>query len=79
MKYKIEILEEKIKDALKELGYETESIVINPSNRPELGDYQFNGIMPLAKNYHKNPVEIANELVSKIKDFSEIKDLVLSI
>jgi arginyl-tRNA synthetase len=74
MKYKIEILEEKIKDALKELGYETESIVINPSNRPELGDYQFNGIMPLAKNYHKNPVEIANELVSKIKDFSEIKE-----
>jgi len=74
MKYKIEVLEEKIKSALKELGYETEIVVINPSNRPELGDYQFNGIMPLAKNYHKNPVEIASELVSKIKDFSEIKE-----
>ena len=48
--------------------------IINPSNRPELGDYQFNGIMPLAKIYHKNPVEIANELVSKIKDFPEIKE-----
>ena len=74
MKYKIEVLEEKIKDALKELDYETESVVINPSNRPELGDYQFNGIMPLAKIYHKNPVEIASELVSKIKDFPEIKE-----
>ena len=74
MKYKIEVLEEKIKNALKELGYETEIVIINPSNRPELGDYQFNGIMPLAKIYHKNPVEIANELVSKIKDFPEIKE-----
>ena len=74
MKYKIEVLEEKIKSALKELGYETEIVIINPSNRPELGDYQFNGIMPLAKIYHKNPVEIANELVSKIKDFPEIKE-----
>ena len=74
MKYKIEVLEEKIKSALKELGYETEIVVINPSNRPELGDYQFNGIMPLAKSYHKNPVEIASELVSKIKDLPEIKE-----
>lgn len=75
MKYKIEILEEKIKESLKELGYDTEIVTINPSNRPELGDYQFNGIMPLAKIYHKNPIEIANELVAKLKEFSELKDV----
>lgn len=74
MKYKIETLEEKIKNSLKELGYETENITINPSNRPELGDYQFNGIMPLAKVYHKNPVEIANALVEEIKEYDEIKE-----
>lgn len=75
MKYKIEILEEKIKESLKELGYETENVTINPSNRPELGDYQYNGIMPLAKVYHKNPVEIANELVLKLKELPELKNV----
>jgi len=74
MNYKIEILENKIKDSLKSLGYELDNVTINPSNRPDLGDYQFNGIMPLAKVYHKNPVEIANELVALIKEYEEIKD-----
>lgn len=74
MKYKIEILEEKIKESLEEIGFPTESVTINPSNRPELGDYQFNGIMPLAKKYHKNPVEIASLLVLKLKEYLEIKD-----
>lgn len=75
MKYKIEILEEKIKESLKELGYITENVTINPSNRPELGDYQYNGIMPLAKLYHKNPVEIANILIEKIKNYPELKEV----
>jgi len=74
MNYKIEILESKIKKSLKSLGYAIENVVINPSNRPDLGDYQFNGIMPLAKVYHKNPVEIANELVAKINEYEEIKE-----
>lgn len=73
MKYKIEQVEEKIKKSLNELGYTLEIVTINPSNRPELGDYQFNGIMPLAKKNHENPVEIANKLVEKIKDYHEIK------
>lgn len=74
MKYKIEEIENIIKHSLKEIGYEIESVVINPSNRPDLGDYQFNGIMPLAKIYHQNPVEIANSLVEKLKEYPEIKD-----
>ncbi|MDE5539671.1 MAG: arginine--tRNA ligase, partial [Bacilli bacterium] len=71
MKYKIEILENKIKNSLKELGYVTDTVTLTPSNRPDLGDYQFNGIMPLAKVYHQNPVEIANALVSKLNDYEE--------
>lgn len=74
MKYKIKILEEKIKNSLKELGFDIEDITINPSNRPDLGDYQFNGIMPLAKIYHKNPLEIANLLVEKLQDYPELKE-----
>ncbi len=73
MKYKIEQLELKIKDSLNNLGYNVENVVINPSNRPELGDYQYNGIMPLAKEYHKNPKDIAEELLTKINEYPEIK------
>lgn len=74
MNYKIRDIELKIKDSLNSLGYEIEDATINPSNRPELGDYQFNGIMPMAKIYHKSPIEIANLLIPLIKEYPEIKD-----
>ena len=67
MKYKVEIIEEKIKNSLKELGIETE-VTINPSNRPELGDYQFNGVMPLAKSINENPLNLANNLSKLINE-----------
>lgn len=73
MKYKIEIIEDKIKESLHTLGIDTESVVINPSNRPELGDYQYNGIMPLAKKNNKNPQELAQELTALMKEYPEIK------
>ncbi len=73
MIYKINYLENKIKESLKSLGYETD-VTISPSKMPELGDYQFNGIMPLAKKYHENPINIANKLIELIKEYPEIKD-----
>ena len=75
MNYKIELIENKIQESLKELGYQVDDVTINPSNRPDLGDYQYNGIMPLSKKYKKNPVLIANELVNLMKDYEEIKDV----
>lgn len=75
MKYKIEEIENKIKNSLQKLNYEVDSVTINPSNRPELGDYQFNGVMPLAKKYHKNPIEIASELVLEMKNYPELVDV----
>ena len=75
MNYQIKILEDKIKESLKDLGFITDTVTINPSNRPELGDYQYNGIMPLAKKYQKNPVEIANTLVNILKDYPELKEV----
>jgi len=74
MTYKIRDIELKIKKSLNDLNYEPEEVIINPSNRPELGDYQYNGIMPLAKKYHKNPIEIASELITLIKEYPEIKE-----
>ena len=67
-------LEELIQKVLKELDYEDEVELI-VSGRPDLGDYQYNGSFNLARKYHKNPIQIADEIVSKLKDFKEFKDV----
>lgn len=72
---KIKILEDKIKNTLSEIGYNVDDVLLTPSNRPELGDYQYNGIMPLAKIYHKNPVEIANNLANMLNNYPEFKNI----
>ena len=75
MNHKIEILASKIKSSLKEIGYEVDDVLLNPSNRPDLGDYQYNGAMMLAKTYHDNPLNIAHKIVDQIKDYPEFKEV----
>ena len=53
-----------IENKLNELGYLNESVQILPSSKKELGDFQINTAMMLAKKYHKNPMEIAKEITS---------------
>ena len=67
--------EKYIKSKLSELGYDINEVVLNVSSRPELGDYQFNGIMGLGKEYHKNPRDIGQELVDLIKKDNKYKDI----
>ncbi len=71
----IEKQEEYIKSKIKECGYELEEVVLNVSSRPEFGDYQFNGVMGMAKAYGKNPREIAAEIVECIKKDNKYKDI----
>ncbi len=59
--------EKYLENVLKELGYETE-VVLVPSSRKDLGDYQLNICMSLAKKYGKNPREIAESIVSHLDD-----------
>ena len=73
--HKIEILEQKIKNKMQEIGYLVEDCLLNPSNRPDLGDYQYNGAMSLAKIYHDNPMNIATKIKDSIKNFSELKSV----
>lgn len=70
----IEILEVKINEILTKLGYQME-VQLNVSNRPDLGDYQFNGAFNLAKEYKKSPVVIANEIVDKLAGDSDFKQV----
>lgn len=73
--HKIDALEEKIKQAMQEIGFEVDQVLLNPSNRPDLGDYQYNGAMALGKKYHDNPMNIAEKIVEKIKHFPEFKSI----
>ena len=57
--------ENTIENILKKLNYEDE-VSIFPCGKPELGDFQVNVAMSLAKKYHKNPNEIAKEIVSHL-------------
>lgn len=62
----IDFLEQELNMIIKSLGYETEVKLII-SNRPDLGNYQYNGAFILAKEYHKNPNTIALEITEKLK------------
>ena len=54
-----------IKNIIIDLGYDMDVIIL-PSSKKELGDFQLNIAMSIAKKYHKNPLEVANEIVSKL-------------
>lgn len=69
----IEVLEEVLSNVLKKLNYETDVRVIK-SNRPDLCDYQYDGVFKLAATYHKSPIEIGEEIVfelNKIEEFNK--------
>ena len=67
--------EQYLKKKLHNCGYDVEEVTLNISSRPEFGDYQYNGIMSLAKKYHKNPREIAEELLILLKKDDLYKDV----
>lgn len=62
----IDRIEKKLKEAFESCGYDKKFGAVNISNRPDLCQYQCNGALAAAKLYKKPPIEIANELVSKI-------------
>lgn len=61
-------LNEIIQTAIDASGIKVDFVSVNDSSKIEFGDYQFNGIMPLAKPLRRNPRDIATEVVSNIPD-----------
>ena len=53
---------------INKLGYKDEECSLVSSSIPNLGQFQINIAMPLAKKYHKSPRDIANEIVSNLDD-----------
>ena len=70
----IVFLENELKNILTKLGYE-DDVKLNVSNRPDLGDYQYNGCMKLASLYKKNPRDIAAEIVDSLNKTNYFKNV----
>ena len=65
MKIKSE-LSKIIETALTNANINADEIVISDATKPEFGDYQYNGVMKLAKQLKKNPREIASMVLEHI-------------
>ncbi|MBQ2407980.1 MAG: arginine--tRNA ligase, partial [Bacilli bacterium] len=65
---KILEIENKIKNVVNELGYELDTVTLEKCNMKNLGQFQVNFAMSLAKKYSKNPREIAQNVVDAIQD-----------
>ncbi len=71
----IKDLEKDIKNIIEKAGYNLEKFTLQPSSRPDLGDYQINDAMSLAKTYHKNPHEIAEDIKNELEKDSRFTNL----
>lgn len=68
-----DILSELVTKIANKLGYE-EVLCVIKSNRPDLCDYQCDEVFKLTKIYHKNPIQIGEELVSEINKLEDFDD-----
>lgn len=53
--------------------YDVGNFKINKSNRPDLCDFQSNDVFRLSKELGKNPIELGEELVSKINSIENVE------
>ena len=75
MKKVIEILQEELSAAFEKAGYDKKYARVGVSNRPDLCQYQCNGALAAAKEYHKAPIQMANEVVEFLKDSESFKEI----
>ena len=72
--YLIDKLNNNIQTVLKQLGFDDEVSVVK-SSRPELGDYQYNGVMKLAGMNRINPRELAEKIVAELSKFDDYTNI----
>ncbi len=71
----IKELEKDINEIVKKAGYDEEEVILETSNRRDLGEYQLNEAMKLTKTYHKNPREIAGDIVNELEKDSRFTNI----
>lgn len=75
MKKLLDVLSEELGTAFEKAGYDTKFAKATISNRPDLCSYQCNGAMALAKEAHKAPIMIANDIAENLKESKIIVDV----
>ena len=68
-----DILSDILTKVANNLGF-SETLKVIKSNRPDLCDYQCDEIFKLVKLYHRNPIEIGEEIVSSINEIDNFND-----
>ena len=62
----LDIITEKMERAFADAGYDTSYGRVTVSNRPDLCEYQCNGALAAAKQYHCAPIQIAKAVAEKL-------------
>ena len=66
MKKILDIITEKMERAFADAGYDASYGRVTVSNRPDLCEYQCNGALAAAKQYHCAPIQIAKAVAEKL-------------
>ena len=71
----LDIITEKMQAAFEEAGYDRSYGRVTVSNRPDLCEYQCNGALAAAKQYHCAPIKIAQAVVENLnaEDYSLVE------
>ena len=75
MKKLLDLLTIKAGEAFEKAGYDAQLGKVTVSNRPDLCEYQCNGAMAGAKQYHKAPIMIANEVAEELRKLSVFSEV----
>lgn len=75
MKTIASLIQEELCEAFKEAGYNEKYAKAALSNRPDLCQYQCNGALAAAKEYHKAPMQMADEIVEILKGSQSFKKI----
>ena len=75
MKTILERLSDIAGSAFEKAGYSPELGKVSVSNRPDLCQYQCNGAMAAAKQYHKAPIQIASEVVENMSIYEAFESV----
>ena len=71
----IKDLEKDIKSIVEKSGYQVENLILQPSGRRDLGQFQLNDAMNLAKVYKKSPRVIAGDIVKELEKDNRFTNL----
>ena len=75
MKKIADMLSAELGNAFETAGYDPKYGKVTLSNRPDLCEYQCNGAMAAAKEYHKAPFMIADDVVANLKESTLIAEV----